>query len=124
MLNTGRWGGTQVVSSAWVRQASATSPKLNAGYGYLWWLNRKGLLVRPFDATSERPTGNPTYGRIVPGAPSSLFWALGRGNQLIQVDPDSETVVVRLGLAETNPRPPRFGPAEASKVVTEAVVRR
>jgi hypothetical protein len=53
-----------------------------------------------------------------------MFWALGLGNQLVQVDPGSQTVVVRLGPPEPRPRPPTFGPAEAAKVVTEAVVHR
>jgi hypothetical protein len=52
-----------------------------------------------------------------------MFWALGLGNQLVQVDPGSRTVVVRLGTAEPRPKPPTFGPAEASKVVTEAVTK-
>ena len=60
---------------------------------------------------------------MVPGAPPDMFWALGLGNQVIQVDPGSRTVVVRLGTAEPTPRPPTFGPAEASRVVTEAVRR-
>ena len=50
-----------------------------------------------------------------------MFWALGLGNQVVQVDPGSGTVVVRLGTAETSPEPPTFGPAQASRVVTEAV---
>ena len=58
---------------------------------------------------------------MVPGAPAGMYWALGLGNQLIQIDPGSRTVVVRLGTAEPRPRPPTFGPAQASKVVTEAV---
>ena len=50
-----------------------------------------------------------------------MFWALGLGNQVVQIDPGSRTVVVRLGTAESRPRPPTFGPAEAARVVTEAV---
>jgi hypothetical protein len=34
------------------------------------------------------------------------------------------TVVVRLGTARPRPEPPTFGPAEAGKVVTDAVVAR
>jgi hypothetical protein len=52
-----------------------------------------------------------------------MYWALGLGDQLIQVDPRTRTVVVRLGTANPLGVPPTFGPAEASKVVTEAVVR-
>ena len=61
-------------------------------------------------------------GRIVPGAPDSMFWALGLGNQIVQVDPEPRTVVVRLGDANPLALSGSFGPAEASKVVTEAVV--
>ena len=32
-----------------------------------------------------------------------MYWALGLGNQLIQIDPGSSTVVVRLGAADAEP---------------------
>jgi CubicO group peptidase (beta-lactamase class C family) len=113
MLNEGRWGAKQIVSSRWVEQATGrSSTPLNAGYGYLWWLNRMGRLA----------AGN--HGQLVPGAPADMVWALGLGNQIIQIDPGSRTVVVRLGTAEAIPSPPTFGPAQASKVVTAAVRKR
>jgi CubicO group peptidase (beta-lactamase class C family) len=124
MLEHGRWGNRQVVSSQWVEQATArSSTKLNAAYGYLWWLNHRGRLAGPLAATSiagaaDQPV---TQGQLVPGAPDDMFWALGLGNQLVQVDPGSRTVVVRLGTAETRPQPPTFGPKDASRVVTEAL---
>ena len=117
-------GGRPVVSSSWVTQATGRpSTALNAGYGYLWWLNHKGTLASPYSATSLDGAEHPTtkQGRIVPGAPADLYWALGLGNQLIQIDPATKTVVVRLGKGEPNPQPPTFGPKEASEVVTEAV---
>jgi CubicO group peptidase (beta-lactamase class C family) len=124
MLDRGRWGDKQIVSGAWVDQATGkSSTPLNAGYGYLWWLNHEGVLADPLVATNLQAAANPTTarGRLVPGAPEDLFWALGLGNQLIQVDPATKTVVVRLGTGEPRPRPPTFGPSEASKVVTDAV---
>ncbi len=126
MLNRGRWDGRQVVSSTWVAQAvGRSSTPLNAAYGYLWWLNRSGVLASPRAGTTAAGAARATArrGRMVPGAPPDMFWALGLGNQVIQVDPGSRTVVVRLGAAEPTPRPPTFGPAEASRVVTEAVRR-
>jgi hypothetical protein len=51
-----------------------------------------------------------------------MYWALGLGNQLIQVDPGSRTVVVHLGTAEALPLRPAFSPAQASAIVTQAVV--
>ncbi|HEY9458590.1 MAG TPA: serine hydrolase [Gaiella sp.] len=125
MLDRGTWGGKQVVSSSWIEQATArSSSSLNAGYGYLWWINHKGRLASPFVAASlngARKQSKQPASQIVPGAPRDMYWALGLGNQVIQVDPDTKTVVVRLGSAEPLPRPPTFGPAEASKVVTKAV---
>jgi CubicO group peptidase (beta-lactamase class C family) len=126
MLDHGRFGARQIVSRAWVTQATGrSSTRLNAAYGYLWWLNRKGTLASPLAGTSARDAANGTArtGRLVPGAPPDMFWALGLGNQVIQVDPGTRTVVVRLGAAEPSPQPPTFGPAEASRVVTEAVRR-
>jgi CubicO group peptidase (beta-lactamase class C family) len=124
MLDRGRWGSRRVVSRGWVEQATGrSSTPLNAAYGYLWWLNRKGVLASPLAGTSASGvrSGAARSGRLVPGAPPDMFWALGLGNQLVQIDPGSRTVVVRLGTAEPNPRPPTFGPADASRVVTEAV---
>jgi CubicO group peptidase (beta-lactamase class C family) len=126
MLDQGRWDGRQVVSQSWVEAATGkASSTLNTGYGYLWWLNHTGVLSSPLTATSIPAARNPTAkrSRVVPGAPNDMYWALGLGNQLIQIDPGTRTVVVRLGSSELVPRPPTFGPVEASRVVTQAVVR-
>jgi hypothetical protein len=63
-------------------------------------------------------------GRMVAGAPRSMYWALGLGDQLIQIDPGSQTVVVRLGSGMPLPIGPAFGPAEASRIVTQALSAR
>ena len=124
MLDHGIWSGRQIVSRAWVKAATGvSSTALNAGYGYLWWLNHKGLVASVLSATTLRGARHAARGRLVPGAPDGMYWALGLGDQLIQVDPRTRTVVVRLGTANPLGVPPTFGPAEASKVVTEAVVR-
>jgi CubicO group peptidase (beta-lactamase class C family) len=127
MLGHGHWGKKQIVSSSWITRATGpSSTKLNAGYGYLWWLNHYGVLASPESATSLSHALNPSTkkGRIAPGAPDDLYWALGLGNQLVQVDPASQIVVVRLGTPEISPKPPTFGPAQASRVVTQAVVHK
>jgi CubicO group peptidase (beta-lactamase class C family) len=114
-----------VVSSSWVTQATArSSTTLNAGYGYLWWLNHEGVIEDVLAATSRQQARHSARGRLVPGAPNDMYWALGLGNQLVQIDPGTRTVVVRLGTADPIPFPPTFGPSEASTVVTEAVVRK
>jgi CubicO group peptidase (beta-lactamase class C family) len=119
MLDQGRWGGRQIVSADWVEESTGrSSTKLNAAYGHLWWLNRRGPVGNPLVATGARPADGPATrtGSLVPTAPDRLYWALGLGNQLIQVDPGTRTVVVRLGPAR-RPQPPTFGPAEASKIL-------
>ena len=47
MLDHGRWGGRQIVSPSWVEAGdrARSSTQLNAGYGYLWWLNHRGVLA-------------------------------------------------------------------------------
>lgn len=48
-----------------------------------------------------------------------MYWALGLGGQVLQVDPGSGTVVVRLGTGDITAT---YGPANTSRVVTEALV--
>jgi CubicO group peptidase (beta-lactamase class C family) len=124
LLNGGRWGSEQIVSADYVAEATGrSSTKLNVGYGFLFWLNHRGPIGNPLVATDLSALSDPTtqVGQLAPGAPRDLFWAIGLGNQIIQVDPGSGTVVVRLGAGGVRPKPPTFGPVEASKVVTEAV---
>lgn len=124
MLDHGVWNGRRIVSASWVEQATAqSSTKLNAGYGYLWWLNHKGVIGDVLAATSLQQAEHARRGRLVAGAPNDMYWALGLGNQLIQVDPGTKTVVVRLGTGDPLTAPPTFGPAQASRVVSEAVIR-
>lgn len=125
LLNHGEWNGRRIVSRRWVEQATGrSSTPLNAAYGFLFWLNRPGRIAGPLAAVSVSGAADrtATRGRLVPGAPVDTFWALGLGNQVVQVDPGTRTVVVRMGTGESRPQPPTFGPADASRVVTEAVV--
>jgi CubicO group peptidase (beta-lactamase class C family) len=124
MLNGGGWGDEQIVSSEYVEAATGqSSTDLNRGYGYLWWLNREGAYVNALVATDLDAADNPGAVRvqIAPDAPDDMYWALGLGNQVVQVDLGSRTVVVRLGTSEFRPQPPTFGPQQASRVVSEAV---
>lgn len=94
-LNDGNWDGTQVVPADYVEASiGAPSTGLNAGYGYLWWLNREGPQRNPAaDPTDQAET----FGQAVRSAPEDMYWAIGLGSQIVQVDPGSDTVVVRLG---------------------------
>ena len=96
----GVWDGEQLVPAEWVADATGrSSQRLNAAYGLLWWLNRKGPLRSPLDAENPGlPPGVDKVGQLAPGAPGDLFAALGFGGQVVLVDPASQTVVVRLGV--------------------------
>ncbi len=116
-LNDGNWDGTQVVPADWVEASvGAPSTELNAGYGYLWWLNREGPQVNPAASPADQEE---RIGQAVPSAPDDMYWAIGMGSQIVQVDPGSDTVVVRLGPADFRPV---FGARNTARVVTEAIV--
>lgn len=107
----GLWEGEQVVPASWVRAAvGRPSQPLNAGYGFLWWLNRPGTLRAPLGGMRE--------GQLAPGAPADLFAAEGLGGQVVLVDPTSQTVVVRLGEGSGDAT---YSFADAARVVTDAL---
>ena len=73
MLRQGRWNGRQVVSPAWIKQATTRGP-VGPDYGYLWWLN--------------------TEQKAWPDAPASSYAALGAGQNTIWIDPEHDLVIV------------------------------
>jgi len=122
MLHQGAWNGKQIVSKAWVDEATGhSSQKLNAAYGYLWWLNRKGPITGPLRPSTGQAGGDQKVGQLVPGAPADLYFAIGFGNQIIMIDPTSETVVVRMGPARAPAGSTPFTPQVAATVVTKAL---
>jgi CubicO group peptidase (beta-lactamase class C family) len=125
-LRDGQWDGTEVVPEDWVEAAvGQASQELNSSYGYLWWLNRVGTAQGAGQATGSGAAGEGAEGdatQMVPGAPEDMFFALGLGNQIVAVDPTSETVVVRLGGAGGPEGSTPFDTAAAARVVTEALV--
>jgi CubicO group peptidase (beta-lactamase class C family) len=136
-LRGGEWDGTQVVSEEWVDAAvGQPSQELNSAYGYLWWLNRPGPQGGALQATAaeddagdgaggDEADGDDSaeggIGQLVSGAPDDMFFALGLGNQVVAVDPGSDTVVVRLGRFETPEGAKPFDAAATARVVTEAL---
>ncbi|MDB4973471.1 MAG: beta-lactamase [Myxococcaceae bacterium] len=91
-LRAGKWGNRQIVSKAWVKQATSQSTPLNAEYGLLWWLNKAGHYVRP--SSPSRVEGD---GKMIDKLPESTFSALGLNGQLVLVDPEHEIVMTRIG---------------------------
>jgi CubicO group peptidase (beta-lactamase class C family) len=121
-LHDGRADGKRILSRAFVRgSVERPSTRHNAGYGYLWWLNRSGPLrgaTDPVDATGQ-PV-QPHTGQLAPGTSPRLFAALGLGGQVLMVDPGSGTIVVRLGTSSLrDPGGQAF--ADAAAVITDAV---
>ena len=120
-LGEGRADGTRILSKKFVRQAvGASSSPFNAAYGYLWWLNRPGLIrgpLDPVDATGQPVT--PHTGQQAAGAPEDMFAALGLGGQVALADPGSDTIVVRLGPGSLS-MSDRYSFADAARVVTWA----
>ncbi len=111
-LRGGEVGGKRILTRSWVRQSTGgSSTDLNAAYGYLWWLNRDGLLRGPTDLTDEQGQPvDPVVGQLVPDAAPSLFSAIGLGGQIAMVDRRSGTIVVRLGVGtDRRPGPVRPG---------------
>jgi CubicO group peptidase (beta-lactamase class C family) len=95
-LRQGNWNGQQVLSKEWVKEATHPSQDLNRGWGLMWWLNEPGSLVS-IDNVLTPDYDEPSNLRLNPDAPEDMFWALGFGGRFIQVDPATDTVVVRLG---------------------------
>jgi len=105
-LNRGKWKGKQLISSAWIEQATrahvpASLPlDLLSGadgrgvYGYNWWVN--GIKPDADTHASDR-RGK----RRWPGAPHGTYSASGYNNNDMFVIPEWNMVIVRLGLDQT-----------------------
>jgi CubicO group peptidase (beta-lactamase class C family) len=103
MLREGRWGDRQLVSSAYVAEATRPSSDLNAAYGLLWWVNGKGRIVEVLRQAGY-PTDKPPYeGQLAPDVPDDAFWAYGYGDQYVAVVPSEGIVAVRLGARPATP---------------------
>lgn len=119
LLREGEWGGERIVSKDWITTATGESSQdFNAAYGYLWWLNDRGTVIGPNDAAAGRLDQARPDSRLVPDAPDDMYWAIGLGGQVLQIDPGSDTVVVRLAPVKTDVG---YGPGNTAKIVTQAL---
>jgi CubicO group peptidase (beta-lactamase class C family) len=118
-LQEGNWDGTEIVPADWVAEATTPSQDINTNYGYLWWLNTPGKQINGvMDAVTkaEADAAPPREGPA--GAAEEMFWAEGLGGQIIQIDPTTDTVVVRLGAGDVASP---YGADQTAKFVTEAL---
>ena len=73
-LNNGKWKSEQLISEAWINEATKPSVP-NPNYGYMWWLNQKG--DRHWEGLSE-----------------NIYYAAGFGGNFIVIDKANDLVVV------------------------------
>jgi CubicO group peptidase (beta-lactamase class C family) len=86
-LNEGKVGDRQVVSAAFVAEALRPSSELNSGYGFLWWLNEPGRIVR------ADGSGTNSGESLLPEAPNDVFWASGACGQVAMGFPADDLVI-------------------------------
>ncbi|MEP3208759.1 MAG: serine hydrolase [Maribacter sp.] len=86
----GKWKNEQIISEAFLEEATNSSQDINLSYGYLWWLNGK-------DSYGLPQTQLKFNGPLVPNAPVDMYSALGKNDQKIYVVPSKKLVIVRMG---------------------------
>lgn len=86
----GKWENNQIISEAFLNEATNTSQSINQAYGYLWWLNGKSSFHLP-QSQLQFP------GTLIPNAPSDMYAALGKNDQKIYIVPSKKLVVIRMG---------------------------
>ena len=74
VLNQGKWSEKQIMPTAWLKESTGPSQKLNESYGYLWWNN----------STKKWPQ-----------VPQDAFAALGKWDNDIFIAPSLDLVVIR-----------------------------
>lgn len=93
ILNKGSWNTTPILTdTTYFREMTNTSNSLNKSYGYLWWLNGKESFMVP-QSQIVFP------GMLSPDAPPTMYSALGKNGQILNVVPELNLVTVRMGYA-------------------------
>ena len=90
MLNGGVWNTTPVLADPdYFNTMISPSQEINPAYGYLWWLNKEGVVLPG--------SGGQATDIFTVNAPEQMFTAAGLNGQFINVIPELELVVVRFG---------------------------
>jgi len=98
LLNKGKWNANEILNdNVYFESQTTTSQNLNLSYGYLTWLNGKSSRIVP---TSQIvfPAS------LIPNAPTDLYAALGKNDQIIYIVPSQKLVIIRLGNASGAPQ--------------------
>jgi CubicO group peptidase (beta-lactamase class C family) len=72
-LRGGEWDGRRLISKEWIRLMTTPSEQ-EPTYGFMWWLNPEHKLFR--------------------SAPETSFCAIGKGTNIIWVDPEHDILAV------------------------------
>lgn len=90
-LNRGIWANDTILhDTAYFTAMTTPSQNLNDSYGYLWWLNGQPSFMVP-SLQFVFP------GMMMPDAPADMVCGLGKNDQLLNVVPSRNMVVVRMG---------------------------
>jgi len=86
-MNGGAIDNRSIVSSSFVADALAPSSDLNEAYGYLWWLNRRGLVQSSVQGSARSGVS------LLAGIGEDVFYASGACGQVAMGFPDVDLVV-------------------------------
>ena len=122
-LRNGCWDG-KILSEDFHARALSPSTEMNRGYGYWWWLNGETPTLDSVDFSERGDV-------LQPFAPDDAYLAIGLGNQVVEVIPSLDEVIVRMGVAPQENRfvlvdrsaadPARDG--DGAHIVLDGVVR-
>lgn len=96
VLNEGEWDGDRLMEdSEYFDEMITSSQTYNPSYGYLWWLNGQTSYIIPGTQISISQM-------MSPSAPAHMWVAAGKNGQLLNIVPDENLVVVRMGDSNGN----------------------
>ena len=125
-LRNGCWDGQEILSEDFHARALTPSTEMNRGYGYWWWLNGETPTLDSVDFSERGDV-------LQPFAPDDAYLAIGLGNQVVEVIPSLDMVIVRMGVAPQEnllywltdrPRILREMKNDGAHIVLDGVVRR
>ena len=93
ILNRGIWDETPILADEnYYNDMVNSSQDLNPSYGYLWWLNGKDSVIFP-------GIDIPFNISLSDNAPIDLVAGMGKNGQFVELIPEENIVVIRMGEA-------------------------